>query len=51
MTDEEKKELIETLKQDIANRPRPAEFQRDFVREMMEATLEKLLGETPTQEN
>ena len=40
LTEQENKELIETLKQDITIR-KPAEFEEDFIADMMKAALEK----------
>lgn len=42
LTEQEKQELIETLKDDLANRPRGNEYEIDFVRDMMEQTLANL---------
>lgn len=45
MTDQEKRDLIATLKDDLANRPRPPEFEEDFMRDMMQAALEQAEAE------
>ena len=51
LTEQENKELIETLKQDIATR-KSAEFEEDFIADMMKAALEKAEEEAErTQEN
>jgi len=41
----ELKALIETLEQDLANRPAPKEFASDFGRDMMQKTLDEARAE------
>ena len=39
---EEKQALLETLQQDLENRPKPVEFTEDFTAEMMKKALGQL---------
>ena len=47
---EELEQLIEDLKDDLANRPTPKEFKYDFLRDMAEKALNKARRELATLE-
>ena len=46
--EEELKDLIETLEDDLRNRPKPKEFQHDFIAEQMREALNKARRELAT---
>ena len=46
--EEELKAIIETIEEDLLNRPKPKEFQHDFIAEQMRETLNKARRELAT---